>query len=416
MTAHAIEAEGLAKQYVIGGMQEAGFRTMRDVIAGMFRGRGGVTDKQTIWALRDVSFTADEGEIIGVIGRNGAGKSTLLRILSRITEPTMGHARMHGRVGSLLEVGTGFHPELTGRENVFLNGAILGMRRQEITAKLDEIVAFAEIERFLDTPVKRYSSGMYVRLAFAVAAHLDTDVLIVDEVLAVGDARFQRKCLQKMQDVGQIGRTVLFVSHNLSIVTRLCPRTLLIEDGRVAADGPSHEVLRKYLRSDIGSSAERTWNVEKAPTNGIVRLRAVRIVDEQGQLADRLDIRSAARVEVEYDVLRDDRVLIVTLHFRNEEGIIIFVTQDLDPQWRNRRRPVGSYRTWVTIPGNLMAEGTFVVTALVSSISELHVIEHDAITFDVVDSVSGDSARGDYGGEMPGVVRPLLPWGNEKTG
>src|SRR5688500_6015076 len=272
MGKRTIAVENLAKKYVIDGLKERRYKTARDSLAGLFRRGAKAPSKETIWALQDVSFEASHGEAIGIIGRNGAGKSTLLKILSRITEPTAGVARLYGRVGSLLEVGTGFHPELTGRENIFLNGAILGMRRAEIARKLDEIVAFSEIEQFLDTPVKRYSSGMYVRLAFAVAAHLDTDVMIVDEVLAVGDAKFQRKCLDKMEDVGRHGRTVLFVSHNLSLVTRLCPRAVLLENGRVSADGGAHDVVRRYLRSDVDTRALRNWHQEAAPENTFVRL------------------------------------------------------------------------------------------------------------------------------------------------
>ena len=411
----AIEVDSISKSYVIGGVMEAGYRTLRESIAGVFSGRRRGVTPQTIQALRDVSFTAREGEVIGIIGRNGAGKSTLLKILSRITEPSSGHARLHGRVGSLLEVGTGFHPELTGRENIFLNGAILGMRRTEIASKLDEIVAFSEVQKFLDTPVKRYSSGMYVRLAFAVAAHLDDDILIVDEVLAVGDARFQRKCLAKMEDVGRHGRTVLFVSHNISSVTRLCPRAMLVEAGRVVADGSAHEVVRTYLRADLGTTASRSWTEENAPSNAVVRLRSVSVRNPEGAVADRLDIRSAATIEVDWDVRGGDHVLIPTLHIANEEGTIVFVTQDLDPQWRHRRRPPGRYVSRVTIPGNFLAEGTFVVSVSVNTIEtgETHINESDAIAFDVLDSFAGDSARGDFGGEMPGVVRPLLGWTNE---
>ena len=246
----ALRVEDLSKQYRIGGSREA-YKTLRDTFtdavvsafrrAGrLVRGRGvGAAERgETFWALKDVSFEIKRGEVVGIIGCNGAGKSTLLKILGRITEPTGGYADIYGRVGSLLEVGTGFHPELTGRENIYLNGAILGMKRVEIGRKFDEIVAFAEIERFIDTPVKHYSSGMYMRLAFAVAAHLEPEILLVDEVLAVGDARFQKKCLNKMQDVGQQGRTVLFVSHNMQAITRLCQRAILLEGGTMVQDGP----------------------------------------------------------------------------------------------------------------------------------------------------------------------------------
>src|SRR6266480_6383227 len=272
----AIRVENLGKMFRIGGKSER-YKTFRDTLAGFFRKTGArrQAKDEPFWALKDVSFEIKRGEVVGVIGRNGAGKSTLLKVLSRITEPTKGSAEIHGRVGSLLEVGTGFHPELTGRENVYLNGAILGMHRSEIEKKFDEIVAFAEVEKFIDTPVKHYSSGMYLRLAFAVAAHLEPEILLVDEVLAVGDARFQRKCLDKMQDVGKQGHTVLFVSHNMPAITRLCPRTILLDQGRVLSDGPSHQVASEYLSGGMGTTAVRQWpEMSKAPGNEIVRLCA----------------------------------------------------------------------------------------------------------------------------------------------
>ena len=244
MSAPAIRAEGLAKRFRLGKRQRYGVlrdsltELARAPLRALTRSGAGRREAETIWALRDVSFEVGHGEVVGIIGRNGAGKSTLLKVLSRITEPTAGRAEVHGRVGSLLEVGTGFHHELTGRENVYLNGAILGMRKAEIDRNFDEIVAFAELERFLDTPVKHYSSGMYMRLAFAVAAHLEPEILLVDEVLAVGDLAFQTKCLRKMQDVSVAGRTVLFVSHNMGAIQRLCPRSLLLDDGRVVARRP----------------------------------------------------------------------------------------------------------------------------------------------------------------------------------
>src|SRR5690348_9588702 len=256
-----IAVEGLSKRYRIGGRQV--HNSLRDAVAALvrspFKSLRSNGSGNTIWALDDVTFEVAPGEVVGIIGRNGAGKSTLLKILSQITRPTKGRIALNGRVGSLLEVGTGFHPELTGRENMYLNGAILGMSRTEISRKFDEIVAFAEIEKFIDTPVKFYSSGMYVRLAFAVAAHLEPEILIVDEVLAVGDVRFQKKCLNKMQDVGQQGRTVVFVSHSMAAITRLCSRTILLDEGRVLADGPTHQVVADYLNAGLGTSAEREW-------------------------------------------------------------------------------------------------------------------------------------------------------------
>jgi len=270
----AVRAENLSKLYRIGERDR--YFTLRDTIMNFVRrplarfsdNGNGVSSsslaESTIWALKDVSFEVKRGEVVGIIGRNGAGKSTLLKILSRITQPTEGEARIYGRVGSLLEVGTGFHGELTGRENTYLNGAILGMKKVEIDRKFDEIVDFSGVEKFLDTPVKHYSTGMHVRLAFAVAAHLEPDILIVDEVLAVGDARFQKKCLNKMQDVGQQGRTVLFVSHNMQAITRLCKRTILLDEGKIIADGPSHKVVGVYLNSGRGTTASREW---PDPTN-----------------------------------------------------------------------------------------------------------------------------------------------------
>lgn len=251
----AVEVEGLSKRYVLGRSEQQGYRTLRDALAGLVRRRAGSsTPTPEIWALRDVHFEVAEGEALGIIGHNGAGKSTLLKILARVTEPSAGRARLRGRVASLLEVGTGFHPELTGRENVFLNGAMLGMTRAEVRREFDAIVAFADVERFLDTPVKRYSSGMYLRLAFAVAAHLTPELLIVDEVLAVGDHEFQQRCLGRMSAVAQAGRTVLFVSHNLRALEALCPRTLLLRQGQVAALGPSREVVARYIARRTGEA------------------------------------------------------------------------------------------------------------------------------------------------------------------
>ena len=257
----ALRAEGLGKRYEIRHLSRRRHDTLRDAVSAgardLFRrsgADGAAASRETIWALRDVSFEVGQGEVIGLIGGNGAGKSTLLKILSRIVVPSEGRAELHGRVGSLLEVGTGFHSELTGRENIFLSGAILGMRRAEINRAFDQIVEFAGVEQFLDTPVKHYSSGMYLRLAFAVAAHLEPEVLLVDEVLAVGDAAFQKKCLGKMNDVARGGRTVVFVSHNMEAVRRLCPRTLLLERGRVVADGPTEQVTTRYLARAEGES------------------------------------------------------------------------------------------------------------------------------------------------------------------
>ena len=323
----AVRVHGLSKQYRLGARQKA-HGTLRDhLMLGLkslwntndhgggagFKGSGGLaSDEDSFWALQDVSFEVKPGETVGIIGRNGAGKSTLLKLLSRITEPTDGRIELDGRVSALLEVGTGFHSELTGRENVYLNGTILGMKRAEITRKFDEIVAFAEIEQFIDTPVKRYSSGMAMRLGFAVAAHLESEILIVDEVLAVGDAAFQKKCLGKMEGVAKEGRTIFFVSHNMPAVTRLCARGILLEEGKLCRDGSSHEVVNAYLHSELGTMSSREWlDPLKAPRGEVAMLRAVRVRTADGQASEKFDIRRPVGLEVEYDVLKSGHKLTI---------------------------------------------------------------------------------------------------------
>jgi lipopolysaccharide transport system ATP-binding protein len=421
----AIRVDNISKRYYIGKRRER-YKTLREALSDAFmspfrragkllRGQatGAAELDETIWALKDVSCEIKPGEVVGIIGRNGAGKSTLLKILSRITEPTSGFAEIRGRVGSLLEVGTGFHNELTGRENIYLNGAILGMKRAEIEHKFDEIVAFAEVERFIDTPVKHYSSGMYLRLAFAVAAHLEPEILLVDEVLAVGDARFQRKCLNKMQDVGQHGRTVLFVSHNMPAITRLCPRTILLDAGQLIKDGPSPQVVSAYLNSGLGTTAAREWvDLSQAPGDDVVRLCAVRVRTEDGRITDAADIRQPVALEMEYKVFQPGHILMPYFHVFNQEGTRIFITIDQDPAWRRRPRPVGHYRSTAWIPGNLLAEGTlFIGPAMRTKEPQIrHFVARDAIAIQVIDSLDGDSARGDWAGGLGGVVRPLLKW------
>jgi lipopolysaccharide transport system ATP-binding protein len=418
----AIRVQGLGKVYRIGAAQprthslrEALTRAAVAPIRRLVRGeRAPDPGPEAIaWALRDVSFDVKHGELLGIIGRNGAGKSTLLKVLSRIVDPSEGRVELHGRVGSLLEVGTGFHPELTGRDNVYLNGSILGMDRRHIERRFDEIVEFAGVERFIDTPVKRYSSGMYLRLAFSVAAHLEPDILIMDEVLAVGDASFQKKCLGKMEDVAHEGRTVLFVSHDMAAVARLCNRTLLLDGGRVLADGPTARVISTYLHSGLRSSAERRWSdPATAPGDDIVRLVSARVFGEDGESVEALDIRGEIGVEMEYEVLKSGSVLVPNFHFYNDQGVCAFVALDADPAWRRRPRPAGRYTSTVWIPGNLLAEGSLTVHVAISTMDPVivHALELDALAFQMVDSLDGDSARGDYAGPIPGVVRPLLRW------
>lgn len=418
----AISVEDLGKRYWIGTGPAEQYGSLRDSIMRTVQAplqrlrRGGRVErgKRESWALRNTSFEIKHGEAVGIIGRNGAGKSTLLKVLSRITEPTTGQAVIHGRIGSLLEVGTGFHPELTGRENIYLNGAVIGMSRGDIKRHFDEIVDFADIEKYLDTPVKHYSSGMYMRLAFAVAAHLEPEVLVVDEVLAVGDMTFQRKCLDKMQDVGEQGRTVLFVSHNMPSVTRLCKRVILLDQGSVVSDGPAHQVVSVYLNTGLGTIAQREWpDATEAPGNDVVRLCAVRVHTPDGRTTESIDIRQPVGIEMTYDVLRPGYVLAPNYHCLNEEGLCLFVANDQhDVNWKDQSRPVGRYVSTAWIPGNLLAEGTVIVGAAVSTMDPviIHFWEHDAVAFQVIDSIDGDSARGNFAGHMPGVFRPLLKW------
>jgi lipopolysaccharide transport system ATP-binding protein len=418
-----IQVRDLGKRYVLG--QTTGQKTFREAVVGgvmaPFRLVSGKRrpEPESFWALKDLSFDITAGEAVGIIGRNGAGKSTLLKILSRITAPTTGEVRLRGKVASLLEVGTGFHAELSGRENIFLNGAIMGMTRAEVRARFDEIVAFAEVDKFLDTPVKRYSSGMYVRLAFAVAAHLQPEILVVDEVLAVGDASFQRKCLGKMQNVASGGRTVLFVSHNMAAISRLCTRAILLSHGTVAADGPVAKVAGIYAG---GTNGESPTEVDfrkrgKPPGSEHVRLLAARLIGDQPG-SPTVDIRRPVSFEFDYEVLSDRYPLHPTFLLFNEEATCVFATNDGFLRESQQPKKPGLYRSSVSIPGNLMSEGMFSMDFAISTLDPVivHVREGGLFSFTVQDPGEGDSARGAFGGHLPGVVRPLLPWKTESLG
>jgi len=319
-----IHVENLSKQYQIGA-REAYYETLRESLMKALSGKKNRAPEEFIWALRGVSFDAMPGDVIGIIGRNGAGKSTLLKILSRITEPTTGRIDLYGRVGSLLEVGTGFHPELTGRENILLNGAILGMRRAEILRKFDEIVAFAEVEKFIDTPVKRYSSGMYLRLAFAVAAFLESEILLVDEVLAVGDASFQKKCLGKMRDVSHSGRTVFFVSHNMAAVEGLCNRCLFIKEGQLAGDGSPHELITKYVAAEaVPENAARDLTLHPGRPGGMTGLmRRVSMRSQSGIAASAIRMGEGISIQVDFSGTRRFRPNI-NFTIKNYFGVPVF--------------------------------------------------------------------------------------------
>ncbi len=413
-----IKVENLGKQYPLSGLH-ASYVTLRETfVAAMLRpvrrGLRSPNVPKTLWALKDVSFEVKPGEVIGLIGHNGAGKSTLLKILSRITEATTGNFELYGRVGSLLEVGTGFHPDLSGRENIFLNGAILGIKRADLERRFDEIVSFSQIEEFIDTPVKWYSSGMYLRLAFSVAIHLDSEILTMDEVLAVGDVSFQQKCLAKMHEIRQQGRTILFVSHSMESVTRLCQRVIWIDKGQIINDGPAHEVVNEYLSSCWKVTAEREWQEPtKAPASEAVRIRKVRVCTVGGRSTASVDIRRPVGIEMQYEVLQPGHVLTPSFDLFNEHGVHLFPVHDIGPEWRRTPRPLGQYTSTVWIPGNTLAEGNMLVHASILSylpFTKLHTREPNVVTFQVIDRQEGDSARGDYVGPVPGVMRPILNW------
>lgn len=360
----------------------------------------------SFYALNDVSFEVKQGEVLGIIGRNGAGKSTLLKILSRITEPTAGRAEIHGRVGSLLEVGTGFHPELTGRENIFLNGAILGMTRSEVKAKFDEIVAFAETEKFLDTPVKRYSSGMYTRLAFAVAAHLEPEILVIDEVLAVGDAQFQKKCLGKMDDVAKSGRTVLFVSHNMAAVRSLCQSAICLHDGVIVAEGSVHEVADRYqAQAKSGMLASKEWEQSASPGDRKSKLRSIRVVSRNDAAGNTFTVGSPLDIEV--DVSNEDRdsLLNISLHLFAAEGTQVFNTFSYPQQVES-----GNLRFVCHIPSNLLNDGYYTLGAMLVKDAGTIVAEvRHAVGFNL-DDIEREVP---WYGKIPGVVRPDLEWSCE---
>lgn len=418
---NVIDVENLSKLYHLGAGGAARHNSLRDTLMSFFRRQNSFEEKQELWALRDVNFQVKQGETLGIVGKNGAGKSTLLKILSRITKPTTGEAAIRGRVGSLLEVGTGFHHELSGRENVFLSGAILGMGRREIERKFDEIVAFAELEKFIETPVKHYSSGMFMRLAFSVAVHLDPEILIVDEVLAVGDSDFQHKSLDKMHEIMNEGRTILFVSHNMSAVTRLCTRAIALNQGRIVCEDTAQKVVNAYLNSGWGIAAEQTWENEPegAPQNEVVKLKKVRVLDETGSTTGNIEIQKSVGIEIVYEVLEAGHLLIPNFHFFNQEHLNLFAVQDVASAWKNRRREKGIYTTTAWIGGNFFNEGRVIVEVAISSHipeTRVHFRTPEIIGFEVVESEKNNPTRGDFIGTMPGVVRPLAKWQTDVSG
>ena len=418
MSDTVITAENLCKKYTIGHQKQARYETFRESLNHMGRGmlqrlrhplspNKENVDIENFWALKDVNFEIKQGDRVGIIGRNGAGKSTLLKILSRITEPTSGRVTIKGRVASLLEVGTGFHPELTGRENVFLNGAILGMSRVEINKKFDEIVDFAEIEKFLDTPVKRYSSGMYVRLAFAVAAHLEPKILLVDEVLAVGDAQFQKKCLGKMEEINKQGRTVMIVSHNLALIRSLCNRTILFEKSKLFLDSSTETTITNYLSVHGNNDASIFWKNDDDVLSEFVLFRSAYLQNNALDKISSVDSESDFYIIIKYEVLKSVKNLRVGFMLQNNEGVLICGSND-PMAWEKEYRDTGIYQSCCRFPANILAEGLYSVCFGADKFPHhTPLIKTDyCLSFKV-----NDSYRHGYTKEiLPGVIKPKLFW------
>uniref|UniRef100_A0A7C1PIH3 ABC transporter ATP-binding protein n=1 Tax=Agrobacterium albertimagni TaxID=147266 RepID=A0A7C1PIH3_9HYPH len=423
----AIEVENLSKSYVISHNSKRKARSLRELLANPFARQdavGAMPDedmpKETFWALNDVSFRIGEGERVAIIGGNGAGKSTLLKILSRITEPTSGKVAIRGKVSSLLEVGTGFHPELTGRENIYLNGAILGMRRSEITAKFDQIVDFSGVEKFIDTPVKHYSSGMYVRLAFSVSAWLDPDILIVDEVLSVGDQAFQRRCAERMKELTGAGRTVLFVSHSMQAVKAMCDKAMFLERGRAVHFGSVDDAATQYVRSIEADNTESWGKAEFTPGDeGVIahsdhqnkiRCHHARIINDEEQVTSQLPIDRPFFIELTYEVLEDlDVSAVPNFHFYDEFGGRVFITM---PEGACPREK-GVFTARCEIPSFQLNNGRYVVMVAISSFSleaPLHFAFEYSLRLEVKEDTGMDVRRHGWTGALPGTSRPRLDW------
>jgi lipopolysaccharide transport system ATP-binding protein len=426
-----IKVEHLGKSYNIRHQERKNEDVLRYVIAEKVKGTLSNAKKiisntpiirrtiqEDFWALKDINFEVNRGERVGIIGRNGAGKSTLLKLLSRITEPTKGKISINGRVASLLEVGTGFHPELTGRENIYLNGAILGMNRAEIKSKFDEIVDFSEVENFLDTPVKRYSSGMYVRLAFAVAAYLESETLVVDEVLAVGDAQFQKKCLGKMEDLSkETGRTVLFVSHNMQAISNLCNRIILVDKGSIIQDGSPAKVIQNYLMFETSKNGFIEWEEHKALGNSIIKLRAIKILDEENRIRNHFFTKSKIRIQFDFDILKLDTLLVIGFDLTNDEGIVVFRTyhhDNCEEEWPKLKK--GSNSIYCDIPDSLLREGTYYISPKISIHAKNWIVDSDPLLSFDVELNHGLSPFWSFYNKSnrPGLLSVIIPWKNCK--
>jgi lipopolysaccharide transport system ATP-binding protein len=430
----ALQVENLSKLYRIGSADDlvdkksnvllrtlkkplTNFRKYRSLYTFTDNEIAGASErKDLLWALRDISFDVNPGEVVGVVGANGAGKSTLLKVLSRITPPTRGRAVIRGRVSCLIEVGTGFHPELTGRENIYMSSTILGMRKAEVDRKLDDIIDFSGVGKFIDTPVKRYSSGMSVRLAFAVMANLEPEILIIDEVLAVGDAEFQRKCLNRMGNIGQEGRTVLFVSHNMAAVTRLCDRGLLLRNGELVLDGTAADVVHHHVAVGTGDTTAREWaDINEAPGDDSVRLRAVRVVGASGAPVDAVYHSEPVGIQMVYDVLEDGHVLSPYFTVVSDAGVDLFSTADSDKAANEVPRKVGRYVSTAWVPANLLADGCHFVRAVMRSVRSQSrpFAERDIIAFTVLDDGEHTIGASWWEGRASGLIKPHLVWTTE---
>ena len=420
-----LKAENISKQYRLGLVGTGTLSHDLNRWWHQVRGKedpylriGDTNDRSTkgtsdyVWALQDINFEVERGEVLGIIGKNGAGKSTLLKILSKVTAPTTGSIKSRGRIASLLEVGTGFNPELTGRENIFLNGAILGMTKKEIASKIDAIIDFSGCERYIDTPVKRYSSGMTVRLAFAVAAFLEPDILVVDEVLAVGDAEFQKKAIGKMQDISrQGGRTVLFVSHNMAAVKQLCTKGIVLENGRVKFEGSVDNAIDTYLNYSTNNAVKK-WSINQAPNSDFIRLLEVKVLNKNNNISANHFITDNIQIEFTYEILKENQLFTHGFNLFNSHNIHILSSHDKDSSTLQNPLPLGKYSKKIIIPGNFLAESVYSCSFAIMRYNPFHVEFHemDVVGFNVIDEIGENTVRGNYSGRFPGIVRPLLNW------
>lgn len=413
-----IEIHHLGKKYHL--KRAAPYLSLRDTITSVIGNMGRKREKgnDDFWALRNINLKVEAGERIGIIGRNGAGKSTLLKILSRVTWPTTGEAVIRGRLSSLLEVGTGFHPELSGRENIYLNGSILGLKKREIDRQFDAIVDFSGVEKFLDSPLKHYSSGMQLRLAFAVAAHLEPEILIIDEVLAVGDLEFQKKCIGKMEQVSkQQGRTILFVSHNLNYISALCNKAILLKEGQLADTGATRDVLGRYINQSTKSSARLFFAARERPGNEIVRLDAVQLIDSSYHPRASFKVTEKIGIEMHYEVLEDDRVLWLGHNIHSQNGVHVFDAHSVNSPYYREPHSKGKYVSVMWIPGNLLNTGSYYVSSAIFNHREkmIHFHEKEILAFNVYEVFDELSAKGMTAEDIPGVIRPLLDWSIKKV-